>query len=318
MIISGSELGAFIHGALDLDVQKDGFVGFNRLTRSQIDRIAEFDIVWPCLVNAGVSLRFVTDAESFSLDVRPPQVAEATPDTIDVFCNNALIKSYFDELTVKDRVSTLTVKLPRGKNSVCVYMPSDGIVQINNLEVAGKIEQSPRGEKVLYIGDSITQGYGTFFSGGTYVNTLNRLTGWDALNQGVGGYFFDKPFVEPLDFKPQKIIVSLGTNWHASSQKRAEIEPFFAALNGVYAGVPKIAVTPVWRCDEGTNMPELQKTIDEITRCCKKFGVTVADGFKLVPNRSEFYADGLHPSASGAMLYAVRLKEFVDKVWYSK
>ena len=77
----------------------------------------------------------------------------------------------------------------------------------------GPFSPARKNEKVLWLGDSITQGFGPLRSAQTYVSVANRLLNYDIVNQGIGGYIYDKKSLMKMDgYTPDKIIVALGTN----------------------------------------------------------------------------------------------------------
>ena len=63
---------------------------------------------------------------------------------------------------------------------------------IRNMEINATFTPAKKNEKVLWMGDSITQGFGPLRSAHTYVSVANRLLNYDILNQGIGGYVYDK------------------------------------------------------------------------------------------------------------------------------
>lgn len=76
-----------------------------------------------------------------------------------------------------------------------------------------KVMRAVKNEKVLWLGDSITQGYGPLRSSCTYVSVANRILNYDIINQGIGGYIYDKNSLMKMEgYEPDKIIVALGTN----------------------------------------------------------------------------------------------------------
>lgn len=307
MEFSGKELAAFVHGAYKTDINDDGWLAFSRLTEGQLERLFSLGIKYPAVVSASVTVEFFTDADDLSIECRFPEIS-VEPDTLDVYANDVLVEAVCThELPAGG--SDVSVRLPEGRKRVVIYLPSDAVTEIRNLRVSGAVEKAPRGECVLFIGDSITQGYGPYMTGATYVNCLTRMLGYETLNQGVGGYWYDEKSVMPLDgFDPDKIIVAMGTNQHNSADKEERICEFYAALTDVYPKKPVLAVTPLWRCDDGCNMQNLKATARLIERECARYGIAVADGFALVPNDGRFFKDGLHPNATGSFIQALRLK----------
>ena len=78
-------------------------------------------------------------------------------------------------------------ELPEGKKSVVIYLPADATILVRNFEINAAAARPQKNEKVLWMGDSITQGYGPLRSGIIYVSVANRLLNYDIINQGIGG-----------------------------------------------------------------------------------------------------------------------------------
>lgn len=307
MELNGKALAALVHGAYRTNISDDGWLSFKRLTDRQLERLFSFGITYPAIVSSSVTVEFFTDADELSFECRFPEIS-AEPDTVDVYVDDMPVAVFCAHELPKDG-SVVSVRLPEGEKHVVIYMPSDAVAEIRNLRVSGAVERAARGDKVLFIGDSITQGYGPYMTGAMYVNCLTRMLGYETLNQGVGGYWYDEKSVMPLDgFVPDKIIVAMGTNQHNSDDREERIRAFYAALAEVYPKTPKLAVTPLWRNDDGCNLSNLKETSRIIVGECARYGIPVADGFALVPNEERFFKDSLHPNATGALVYALRLK----------
>lgn len=91
-----------------------------------------------------------------------------------------------------EKEGRMTFSLPAGKKKVTVYLPSDATALLRNFETDQPVTPAEKGPKVLWLGDSITQGYGPLRSACTYVSVANRLLNYDIINQGIGGYIYDK------------------------------------------------------------------------------------------------------------------------------
>lgn len=63
--------------------------------------------------------------------------------------------------------------LPKGKKRVRLYCPVDAEIRIKNFRSDKFCEPYAKGLNVLWIGDSITQGAGSFMSSQTYVNIVS-------------------------------------------------------------------------------------------------------------------------------------------------
>ena len=77
----------------------------------------------------------------------------------------------------------LTWELPEGKKNVVLYLPSDATVLLKNCEINAPAERPKKNAKVLWLGDSITQGFGPLRSAMTYVSVANRLLNYDNIHE---------------------------------------------------------------------------------------------------------------------------------------
>ena len=209
--------------------------------------------------------------------------------------------------------------LPSGNKKVTVYFPTDAMIGVKNFTVDGKYKSmKDRKLKLLAIGDSITQGYGAFMSGASYINTLYRKTEFDIMAQGIGGYRYEKGSVTPIDgYTPDRILTALGTNYHNDPAYDYEknIEEFYAELHDTYGNTPVLSVTPIWRGDENLDKERFFKVVDKIYEVCAKYpNITVLDGFTLVPHINECFIDSLHPNAYGCELMAQGISDFMKKI----
>jgi lysophospholipase L1-like esterase len=209
-------------------------------------------------------------------------------------------------------------KLPEGKKDVIIYLPADATVELRNCEIDGAYTPAKKNEKVLWLGDSITQGFGPLRSGQTYVSVANRLLGYDIINQGIGGYVYDKKSLMKMEgYDPDKIIVALGTNQYGAETMK-DVEEYYETLTGIYGNdIPVLCITPIWRGDNPEGIPTLIRFCDNIKKiACGYKNVKIVDGFTLVPHLSEYYLDNLHPNGLGAEVYGRNLVEAIGRIGF--
>ena len=124
--------------------------------------------------------------------------------------------------------------------------------------------------KVLWLGDSLTQGFGPLRSSLTYVSVANKLLGYDIINQGIGGYVYDKNSLMDMGYKPEKLIVALGTNQYGEETMDA-VEDYYKRLFEIYGFLPTLCITPLWRDDPNTNHEKLEQYCQGIKDVCKQY-----------------------------------------------
>ena len=311
------DLSSFYYGAINFK-EKEGYtIGYHYPD----ELISYFKVVsdfWydRCLLQSSCILSFVTDAEKMSFEYKFFNVCSF--DTIDVYVDDKPL--FIKEVSTLEREGKLSFNLPFGEKKLDVYLPIDAQIGIKNLELNGEVKIRERGEKVLFFGDSITQGYGTNRTGKTYVNQLIRRFNLNALNLGIGGYIYDENNIfYSSTFTPEKIIVSMGTNHYKEADFADRVEGFYKKLNKVYPLVPVLCISPIWRGDEGTDYEKFAFSHKIIAEICSRFtNVFYVDGMTLVENDYSNYSDGLHPNPQGATQYADNLAKVISDIKFLK
>ncbi|HBJ97644.1 MAG TPA: hypothetical protein DDY82_01035 [Clostridiales bacterium] len=314
MKISNKSLQKYVYGVYQTKIEK-GYLGFYHYDDKQMDYLLNRDAsFWypRSKFSSSVTLEFKTQSTFISFDYKIVEVGSY--DSVDVYVNSfpyQIVKA--DELEKK---GTLSFSLPEGEKKVTVYFPIDLNIQIKNFVTEQPLKKVKKSHKVLWLGDSITQGYGTFLTGETYVNVANRVLNYDILNQGIGGYIFDSKILTKMDgYTPEKIIVSFGTNHYKADDFLGQVSAYFKQLSAIYKDIKTLVITPIFRCDDGSDLEKLKWAGKEIERICSQYSnVTVVNGFTLVPHLAQYYFDGLHPNALGANYYGRNLVEFIKKV----
>ena len=306
MKLSNKSIKPLVHGVYQTK-EEDGYLTFYHYDDAQLEYLQFNQFFYDRgKFSSSVTIEFETDATEIGFDYKIFIVGSL--DTIDVYADNVHVAgTHINGIPEKGK---LTFDLPEGKKKVCVYLPIDVNIGIKNLRIEGKWRNiKKKGSKVLWMGDSITQGYGTYLTSETYVNVVSRKLGYDVLNQGIGGYYYDAPIITPMEgYTPDKIIIAMGTNQHRASDKEDKTVKYFEALDKVYNGIPTLVLTPIWRCNPGTDMDQLIEMSDIIRKVCAKYpNIKVVDGFELVPNLRDYFIDELHPNALGGEVYGNNL-----------
>jgi lysophospholipase L1-like esterase len=221
---------------------------------------------------------------------------------------------------VKDlpREGKLAWELPEGKKDVIIYLPADATVVLRNCEIGGAFTPARKNEKVLWLGDSITQGYGPLRSAQTYVSVANRILNYDIINQGIGGYVYDKKSLMKMDgYTPDRIIVALGTNQFGCETMK-DVEEYYETLIGIYGNeIPVLCISPLWRGDLPEQMPVLVRFCEKVKEIASRYpNVKVADGFTMVPHLPEYFRDNLHPNELGGEVYGRNLAEAIRRLGF--
>lgn len=315
MRLLNEQLKAIYYGVLHFRENEEGYLQSFQYTKEQMEYFEKVSEFWyeRCFAGSAKTLEFSTEASRFSFEYKI--IWEGSQDSVELVVDGLVTQIYY----VKDleKEGTLTFELPAGKKDVIVYLPADATVWIRNFEIDGEFVPATKGERVLWMGDSITQGFGPLRSAHTYVSVANRLLNYDILNQGIGGYVYDKNVLMKMEgYQPDKIIVSLGTNQFGSETMK-DVEEYYIRLKEIYGDTPVLCILPIWRGDVPGGEPTLVKFCRNIKEICEKYSnITVVDGFGLVPHLSEYFLDDLHPNALGGEIYGRNLVLEIQKLGF--
>ena len=308
MKASRQTLKKFIKGALTIR-DEGAYICPLTYEEAQIEEFRKADKgwVWRSQFSSGTRIELMTDATELRFDYNATDFS-SSDNTFDLYvdgmlkCVHKVKKFNFDRAVYTMR---------EGWKLVQIYLPTDCHIGIKNFNINGGYKSvKDKGQKVLIIGDSITQGYGTFMSGASYVNVLQRKTGYNIVAQGIGGLPFKECVLYKGEYEPDKIVVSLGTNYYESKLKydyEKETSLFFKKLNELWGDKEIIYISPLWR-NNNVDMERFLWCIETATNEALKYdNITVVDGFDLVPNVDECFVDKIHPNAYGCELMANNL-----------
>ncbi len=315
MVISNEELKKIYFGAYSFEETSDGYLKSYQYTKAQMDYFeGAFDFWYDrSMATTAKTIEVRTDAKKISFDYKITW--KGSDDSFELMTDGLISEIKY----VKDlkEEGSLTFELQEGTKDVVIYLPADATVSLKNFDIDSSYEPLTKGDKVLWLGDSITQGYGPLRSSATYVSVANRLLGYDIINQGIGGYIYDsKSLLKMEGYTPDKIIVSLGTNQYGDGP--AAVEEYYKVLMDLYGNdIPVLCISPIWRGDHLDEIEVFNKFCEDVKRIAGSYkNVTVVDGLKLVPHLEEYYLDNLHPNALGCEIYGRNLVEVIRKVGF--
>ena len=316
MTLSNEELKEYYFGAYSFEETEDGNLQAFQYSKPQMDYFrGAFDFWYDrCMASTAKTIELITEATELSFDYKI--IWMGSPDSFELMADGLISKIvYVKDIEKEGRIAW---ELPEGKKSVVVYLPADATVLVRNFEINAAAARPEKKEKVLWLGDSITQGFGPLRSGQTYVSVANRLLGYDIINQGIGGYVYDKKSLMKMEgYDPDKIIVALGTNQYGAETMK-DVEEYYETLTGIYGNdIPILCISPIWRGDNPDGIPTLIRFCDNIKKIAGGYkNVKIVDGFTLVPHLSEYYLDNLHPNGLGAEVYGRNLVEAIGRIGF--
>ncbi len=174
--------------------------------------------------------------------------------------------------------------------------------------------------RVACVGDSITAGSGTS-KGKSYPSQLAEMLGdgWAVGNFGVGGrtllkkgdfpYWNEKAYQDALGYRPDVVIIMLGTNDTKPQNWKHEAE-FADDYTELVKSFQKLESKPlVYVCrpcpvpdpgNFGINDKNLQQEIPRIDRLAKTLKAGVIDMHAALVGKPELLPDRVHPNNEGA------------------
>ena len=167
-------------------------------------------------------------------------------------------------------------------------------------------------KKILFMGDSITQGWASSHDTLSFAYRVSRHFNAESVIQGVGGAGFFADVIADIPFDPDEIIVAYGTNDFDFRKTKQElvtaVDDFMKRLRELYADKSVCVISPIWRSSHE------EKAIGTFAECRKiiavlaeQYGFIHIDGLFLVPPDEVLFADGLHPNDNGFSVYAENL-----------
>lgn len=316
MVLTNEELKAIYFGAYEFEETDDGYLQAFQYSKKQIEYFKGALEMWyeRCTASTAKTLEFRTSANKLSFDYKI--IWKGSPDSFEITVDGLVSGIKY----VKDimDVGTIEWELPEGEKNVVIYLPADATVLIKNFAIDAKIVPAVKGEKVLWLGDSITQGYGPLRASNTYVSVANRILNYDIINQGIGGYGYDKNSLMKMEgYNPDKIIVALGTNQYGDDDMSV-VEEYYETLIGIYGReIPILCITPLWRGDSVDGLPVLMDFCEKVRNIAGQYkNVKIVDGMKMIPHFPEYYLDNLHPNCLGCEIYGRNLVDEIKRIGF--
>lgn len=266
----------------------------------------------------GVKLDFYTDSKTFSFTVND-HVQEETK--YEIYIDNVLCYYYFKDAFLES--TTKSIELDGKEHRITLYLPGHGIGILGSVELEDGASFRPHtyDRKMLFIGDSITQGWDSTWDSLSYANHVSRFFNAYSVIQGIGGAkYHDTTFDEAIDFDPDVVIIAYGTNdwtcYATMEEAHAQCKGFLDKLVNRYGDKKLLGITPIWRADKNTDMAmgSFESCVGYVREELIAHGMTVIDGESLIPHLPEFFMDEyLHPNTSGFGVYALNLVEQLQR-----
>ncbi len=304
------ELRSAVFGAAETR-EEEGVLCFSKTTAEQTEawrRAAEW-IVPNVLATTGIRLDFHTDSPEAAVETAGGSKYEVLVD--------GLLTHQF---RLGEGNRRFFFSLPEGEHRVTIVLPSHGEGgRIRSVETAEGASFRPHThrEKILFLGDSITQGWNSVYDSLSFAWQVTLGRDADSVIQGIGGAFFLPESVTDFGLKPDTVIAAWGTNdfsfFRSAEVLSEKAEETFRRIGSIYGDARIYAVTPTWRRDEKTDRPMGSFALcrETVRAAAERQGIAVIDGYALYPHRDEFMADDVHPNDLGFGQYAANLTRMI-------
>lgn len=300
-------------GAMQIWQEENG-VHFSKCTKEQL---VEWEKYGPSIfentkATTGVRLDFYTDSSFVKVEVAQGKKFEVKINGLLTHkFTNADDSAWCFEIPLKGKLTRVTIVLP-------CHNPS-GVIKAIEIEDGATVEKHAFDKKILFLGDSITQGWDADYDSLSFAYLLSDFFNADSIIQGVGSARFAPETAIKIPFNADMVVISYGTNDYHTLQTLEEIlskeQEFLGKIKELYNGAEIFVISPIWRMDTHIPMPvgSFENCCCEIKKIVKKLGIKLIDGEKMVPPIPRFMADDLHPNDLGFSLFALNLLREMGK-----
>lgn len=298
MILNLEQIQNLTVGAVNIDEKEDG-IHFYKMKKCQIDAFyALSDILgFRAETTTGVRLDFETDSKFLAFEIKGGSRFEYLIDGI-------------YQGTVKD--SRIELSAPC---RITLCLPSHEIGVIDNVELSDGAIATRHifDRKILFIGDSITQGWNSGIDTLSYAYRTSFALNADSIIQGVGGAYYHASTFADSGFDPNTVIVAYGTNdvnhFKTKDEMIEQLRLYLTKVKETYGQSKICAISPIWVSggNEEKRMGNLWDCYELIADELGKCGVELIRGLDLVPHEKKYFADELHPNAEGFEKYSENL-----------
>lgn len=315
MKLSLEQIRGVTDGALRVTEEADG-IHFYRCTAKQTAawKVLSETLSARTLCTTGVRLDFVTDSKTLAFRASHGQKYEIWID--------GLLRAKYDLKASRETgefpVVSLTDPLghKKAEHRVTLWLPSHSVGVLTSVELDDGATLRPYDgykRKLLFIGDSITQGWDAAYDSLSYTHRVAAYFDASFVNQGIGGAYFHETCFDRIEFDPDVVTVAYGTNdfgkYPTYDEFRMHVRAHLSLIATEYAEKKIFVLTPIWRDKrDGKKMGTFENACAIVKEEAELLSLTVIDGLTLVPPIPEFFADAyLHPNMEGFSLYAENL-----------
>lgn len=208
----------------------------------------------------------------------------------------------------------ISLSLNGEKNRITLVFPSHDKGVLKSVELNGEsfIEPHKFERKILFLGDSITQGWNSKYDVMSYPYQVADFLNAERIINGIGGAYYLPWSFDSIDFDPDTVVVAYGTNDFSHYKNidvfKSAVRGFLEKVKDIYSQKKVIVITPIFRFGGLTReWGTIEDYINIIETTANGFSLNVVNGYDLVPPNMDFFADAVHPNDLGFSVYARKL-----------
>ena len=247
---------------------------------------------------------------------------------VDFYTNSDFVRAVTSKHRFELKINGVTVEKTEdgelcaalsGISRVTIIFPSHDRGFIKSLELSdgATVEKPEYNRKILFIGDSITQGWNSQYDSLSYAYRVSEFFNAESVINGIGGSYFSKDTFDVADFEPSDVIIAYGCNdfkhYKTQDERILHARQFLTLVKEAYCDKNLYYIKPIPRHDD-IDFDGFDAMRSAMGDCAKTLGFTVIDGYLAIPKNRDFYADSLHPNDLGFGLYA----DYVIKIIQEK
>lgn len=310
MKLSHEQLESIVFGAVEILSAEDGlhFYKCSERQRNAWDK-ADSELGLRARATTGIRLDFHTDSAHLGFKLKGDKFELYT----DGVLTRRIVGSSENELELTEELDGLG-------HRITLIFPSHGVGVLRSVTIddSAYVEPHRFDGKMLFLGDSITQGWNSEFDSLSYAIRTADFFNAECVINGIGGAVFAPSSFDKISFDPDSVFVAYGTNdyWYykdieAFSENMTE---YLRLVKQSYSDKRVFVILPIWRFDlkEAADYEKFGAYRAKIELAAQGFGFNIVDGYTLVPHITEFYSDAVHPNALGFGIYAQNLAKAVN------
>ena len=262
----------------------------------------------------GIRLDFYTNSKIFAFMPKEKNRYE-------IYIDGALSYHYFEKGYGEDLRQE--IRLDGKEHRITLYLPAHekGVLKTVEIDDNATFRGHTYDCKILFIGDSITQGWDSTWDSLSFAQHVSRFFNAESVIQGIGGaVYHETTFDETIEFEPDMVVIAYGTNdwqfFQTIGDGKKHCVNFLDKVINRYGDKILFGISPLWRADSKQHMP--MGTFEECTSYVKdeirNHHMCLIEGENITPHVGEFYCDEvLHPNTSGFAIYALNLIKEMQK-----